>query len=179
MESLTLGTYRRRGGVGGEYMYMCTHTHTHIYIYMFFWSQAWQPTCWVWRIPNSCLENRHGQRNLAGYSPWGHRVRHDWTTKHIHMCAQSHSRMCSVTFTRVLTHSVLSDCFATPWTVAPRLLCPWGFPSQENWSGFPFPPPEDLPGPGIDPISPALAGGFFTTWDTWERFTSFPYVEAM
>ena len=22
---------------------------------------------------NSCLENLHGQRNLAGYSPWGHK----------------------------------------------------------------------------------------------------------
>ena len=22
----------------------------------------------------SCLENPHGQRSLAGYSPWGHRV---------------------------------------------------------------------------------------------------------
>ena len=26
----------------------------------------------------SCLENPHGQRSLAGYSPWGRRVRHDW-----------------------------------------------------------------------------------------------------
>ena len=25
----------------------------------------------------SCLENPHGQRSLAGYSPWGRRVRHD------------------------------------------------------------------------------------------------------
>ena len=25
----------------------------------------------------SCLENPHGQRSLAGYSPWGHRVRQD------------------------------------------------------------------------------------------------------
>ena len=25
----------------------------------------------------SCLENHHGQRSLAGYSLWGHRVRHD------------------------------------------------------------------------------------------------------
>ena len=25
----------------------------------------------------SCLENPHGQRNLADYSPWGHKVRHD------------------------------------------------------------------------------------------------------
>ena len=31
------------------------------------------------------------------------------------------------------------------------------------WSGFPFPSPGDLPGPGMEPISPALAGGFFTT----------------
>ena len=30
-----------------------------------------------------CLENPHGQRCLAGYSPWGlQRVRHSWTTKH-------------------------------------------------------------------------------------------------
>ena len=25
----------------------------------------------------SCLENYYGQRNLSGYSPWGHRVGHD------------------------------------------------------------------------------------------------------
>ena len=34
---------------------------------------------------------------------------------------------------------------------------------QEYWSGLPFPPPGDLPDPGIEPVSPALAGGFFTT----------------
>ena len=28
---------------------------------------------------------------------------------------------------------------------------------------MPFPPPGDLPDPGIEPMSPALAGGFFTT----------------
>ena len=41
-----------------------------------------------------------------------------------------------------------------------------GFSSQEYWSGVPFPPPGDLPDPGIEPValaSPALAGGFFTT----------------
>ena len=32
---------------------------------------------------------------------------------------------------------------------------------QEYWSGLPFPPPGDLPDPGIEPVSPALAGGFF------------------
>ena len=33
------------------------------------------------------------------------------------------------------------------------------FPRQEYWSGLPFPPPEDLPDPGMEsesPVSPAL-----------------------
>ena len=41
-----------------------------------------------------------------------------------------------------------------------------GFHRQEYWSGLPFPTPEDLPDPGIKPVSPAspaLAGRFFTT----------------
>ena len=41
-----------------------------------------------------------------------------------------------------------------------------GFPRQEYWSDLPSPPPEDLPDPGIKPMSltfPILAGRFFTT----------------
>ena len=41
-----------------------------------------------------------------------------------------------------------------------------GFSRQEYWSGLPFPPPGDLPDPGIQPsspVSPALAGRLFTT----------------
>jgi len=38
-----------------------------------------------------------------------------------------------------------------------------GFLRQEYWSGLPFPSPEDLPNLGIEPMSPALAGIFFTT----------------
>jgi len=37
------------------------------------------------------------------------------------------------------------------------------FSRQEYWSELSFPPPGDLPDPGIQPESPALAGGFFTT----------------
>ena len=37
------------------------------------------------------------------------------------------------------------------------------FPRQECWSELSFPSPGDLPDPGIEPTSPALAGGFFTT----------------
>jgi len=46
-----------------------------------------------------------------------------------------------------------------------------GFSRQEYWSGLPYPPPGDLPDPEIKPVSlmsPALAGGFFTTRATWE-----------
>ena len=46
-----------------------------------------------------------------------------------------------------------------------------GFSRQEYWSGWPFPPPGDLPDPEIQPkslTSPALAGRFFTTKATWE-----------
>ena len=37
-----------------------------------------------------------------------------------------------------------------------------GFSRQEYWSGLPFLSPGDLPDPGIEPGSPALAAGFFT-----------------
>ena len=44
----------------------------------------------------------------------------------------------------------------TPWTVACQAPLPMGFSRQEYWSGLPFPSPEDLPNPGIEPRSPAL-----------------------
>ena len=37
-----------------------------------------------------------------------------------------------------------------------------GFSRQEHWSGLPFPSPGDLPDPGIQPVSPASVGRFFT-----------------
>ena len=41
-----------------------------------------------------------------------------------------------------------------------------GFLKEEYWSGMPLPSPEDLPNPGIEPVSPALAGIFSTTEPT-------------
>ena len=38
-----------------------------------------------------------------------------------------------------------------------------GFPRPEYWSELPFPSPGDLPDPGIESTSPALAGRCFTT----------------
>ena len=45
---------------------------------------------------------------------------------------------------------------ATPWTVAHQAPLPMGFPRLEYWSGFPCPPPGDLPNLGIKPVSLAL-----------------------
>jgi len=61
--------------------------------------------------------------------------------------------------------------FVTPWIISCRAPLSVGFSRQEYWSGLPCPPPGDLPNPGIKPVplvSPALAGGFFTTSATWE-----------
>ena len=46
----------------------------------------------------------------------------------------------------------------TPWTVACQAPLSVGFSRKEYWSGLPCPPPGDLPNPGIEPKSPALAG---------------------
>ena len=43
----------------------------------------------------------------------------------------------------------------TPWTAAHEAPPPMGFPRQEYWSGLPFPPPGDLPDPGVTSESPA------------------------
>ena len=45
---------------------------------------------------------------------------------------------------------------ATPWTVARQTPLSTGSPRQPHWSGLPFPSPEDLPDPRIEPGSPAL-----------------------
>ena len=61
--------------------------------------------------------------------------------------------------------------FATPWAVAHQAPLCMGISRQEYWSGLPCPPPGNLNDPGLQPkslMSPALAGGFFTTSVSWE-----------
>ena len=61
-----------------------------------------------------------------------------------------------------------------PWTVACQATLSMGFSRQEHWSGLPSPFSGELPNPGIKPVSlsPALAGGFFTTNTPWEALAS-------
>ena len=61
--------------------------------------------------------------------------------------------------------------FATPQTVALQTLQSLGIFPKEYWSGLPFSPPEDLPDPGIKPVSPAFSSigrQILYHWPTWE-----------
>ena len=71
----------------------------------------------------------------------------------------------------MLNHFSHVRLFSTQWTVAHQAPLSIGSSRQEYWSGLPSSPPGDLPDPGTETtfvISPALAGGFFTTSTTWE-----------
>ena len=52
--------------------------------------------------------------------------------------------------------------FAIPWTIGCQALLSKGFSRQKYWSGSPYPSPEDLPDPRVEPkslMSPALQAG--------------------
>ena len=94
------------------------------------------------------------------------RVRHDWSDlAHTHGVI---SYAC-ILFHLLCLHAklllVVSDS-STLWTVAHQAPLSMRFSRQEYWCGLPVPPSRDLPDPGIEsafPMSPALAGRFFTT----------------
>ena len=91
------------------------------------------------------------------YHVWCHKV---WTD----FRELKSSFVCVCTFFPHVQH------FVAPQTLALQALLV-EFCSQEYWSRVPFPPLGDLLDPGIKPtslVSPALAGGFFTTSTTWK-----------
>ena len=61
----------------------------------------------------------------------------------------------------LVTRSCLT--LATPWILACQAPLSMGFSRQESWSRLPFPSPEDLPNPGIEPGSPALQANSLLT----------------
>jgi len=106
----------------------------------------------------SNVKNRRNKTNNTEYAIMNSKKRGG---NYTYVCA----RVLSYMYMCVLVCSVVSDS-ATPWTVAHQAPPSAEFFRQEFWSGLPFPPPGDLPGPGIKPVtlsSPALASRFFTT----------------
>ena len=83
------------------------------------------------------------------------------TVLHSNNCHRQEPRTTGTKVEVLVTQGV--QLFASPQTVAHQPPLSMGLPRQENWSQSPFPPPGDLPDPGIEPRSPALADGFFTT----------------
>ena len=80
-----------------------------------------------------------------------------WVThRYLQMCEMYFAHLLVISAILMYMHAQLFSCvqfFGTPRTVAPQVPLPTGFPSQEYWSGLPFPPPGDLPDPGIEPLS--------------------------
>ena len=116
----------------------------------------------------SCLEN---PMDRGAWWATVHRVAKSRTgLKQQPACMQP--SVSSVQFSSVqFSHSVMSNFLRAPWNVALQAPMSIGFYRQEYWSGFPCPPPRDLPDPGIKPTSvtsPALAGMFLTIGATWE-----------
>ena len=70
---------------------------------------------------------------------------------------------------------VVSDSLLQHYGLQPTSLqCPWNSPDKNIGMGC-HEDPGDLPDPGMEPeslMSPALAGGFFTTSTTWEAQTT-------
>ena len=68
----------------------------------------------------------------------------------------------------MLSHSIVSDSLQSP-----RLArqSPWSmeFPRQKHWNGLPFLHQGILP-TQVEPTSPALASGLFTTSATWKGY---------
>ena len=80
------------------------------------------------------------------------------------LCSFSWDRARAGTSTVAVVYSLSRvQLFFDPMDCSPPGSSAMGFSGQEYWSGLPFPSPRDLPDAGIEPMCPALAGGFFTT----------------
>ena len=106
------------------------------------WKRKWLPTL-VFLSGKS-----HGQWSLAGYSPWGHRVRHDWATNTICCCLVAKS---CLTFYDPMNYSPPGSSVhgSSQARKLERVAISFyrGSSQPRDWT-----------------TSPALAGGFFTTY---------------
>ena len=110
----------------------------------------------TWRIP---WTEKPGRIKSMG----SQRVGHDWVNEQQHGC------LCA----QLLSHV---RHFAVPWTVARQAPRPWDFSIQEYWNRLQSPSSGDLPHPEIKPMSPALAGGFFTSKPPGKPYWNIIYI---
>ena len=69
--------------------------------------------------------------------------------------------------------------FVTPWTVVHPAALSMVFSRKGYQNMLPYPPPADLPNPGIEPASPAssaLQADFFFTWEAKVHSFSFQFL---
>ena len=92
---------------------------------------------WVWVDSGSWWWTQGG---LACCSSWGRKKSN--TTEQLNWTEQ---------VIYVLSRAVMSNS-ATPWTAVHQTPLSMGFSRQQYWSRLPFPPPGDLPDPGIKPM---------------------------
>ena len=105
-----------------------------------------QPRDWIWV---SCIAGRF-------FTMWPTREVHNFLSASYSLEGMD-AYACHV---QLLSHVLL---FVMPWTVACMTPLSRGFSKQAYWSRLPVPPPADLPDPGIELTSSALAGKLFTT----------------
>ena len=86
-----------------------------------------------YQLQYSCLENPHGQRSLVGYSPKG--CKESDMMKHL---SPNLLNCLLVVLLLLFSHSVMSNSFVTPWSVAHRTPLSMGFPRQDYWDGLPL-----------------------------------------
>ena len=100
----------------------------------------------------SCLENPMDRQNLAGYSPYGFRIRHNWCDL---ACTYTHTLFRMSSGGGIL---VTKSCpiLVILWTVACQVPLSMRFPRQEYWGSLLFPSPGDLLGLANEPSSPLL-----------------------
>ena len=122
----------------------------------------WDSYTWPVSSFNSSGSFHFWHGHVAGLLPqqhpaWGGKCR--YTHLHGLELRKVHSSASSGVF-YYLGAQLLScvQLFGIPWTIAHQAPLSIGFPRQEYQSGLPFPSPEDLPDPGMEPASPALLG---------------------
>ena len=89
----------------------------HSWVSMIPWRRKWQPT------PVFLPWKFYGQRSLAGCSPWGRRVRHNWVT--FTFCSQSLEHCLTLGKQSINTYELTSGSFCHQQSCADTVLGPW------------------------------------------------------